>query len=192
MPLTLIFGSMFSGKSSRLITELNTDAGHGFNTAYIKSHEDTREFLTHCDKIVLSPKVNRYVTVSLETIIFNGLTIANAKKWVIGIDEAQFFENLDKVIFWSDMGCNVFVAGLVAKFDRSAFGSMNKLMSFATDFIHLKASCQRCLKELDCKVPAVYTVKKWEVKVDERGVSIGGGDKYAPSCDRCYIKGNEY
>jgi thymidine kinase len=188
MSLTLITGVMGAGKSSYLISVLNNEARSNFNVIYINSSTDSREFLTHCRTKFLSDNIQKYHTSDLASLSFpNFPPKGDAGTWVIGIDEAQFFHSLDKVVEWKDLGINVYVAGLVAKSDRSPFGHMASLLPHVTEPVHCKARCQRCLETKRKRVDAEHTYKKPEVKVNSEGVAVGGVESYFPVCNECYL-----
>lgn len=193
MSLTLIFGCMFGGKSSELTSLLNNDVALGLNVVYVTHSNDNRPYLTHCQTKKLHSKITTFHTHSLSDVVIPGLTPENARSHVIGVDEAQFFDvgMVDAIVAWKDMGCAVYVAGLVGKFDRTSFGYMHLLMQHGDDFIHKTSSCRVCIKEGKGKVKAIHTAKKPNVQVNEKGEAVGGDESYFPVCNTCYLSLNK-
>lgn len=100
---------------------------------------------------------------------------------VIGIDEAQFFdESLAEVCnLLADRGVRVIVAGLDMDFLGNPFGPMPALLSVAEYITKVHAICTRCGSL------ANYSFRKSE---DHRVVLLGEKDKYEPLCRECFNK----
>ena len=100
---------------------------------------------------------------------------------VVGIDEAQFFdESLVEVCReLADMGKRVIVAGLDMDFQGKPFGPMPALMAIAEDVTKVHAICVRCgnLAHVSHRI----------VKNEER-VLLGEQAEYEPLCRACYLR----
>ncbi|XP_057754251.1 thymidine kinase b [Arachis stenosperma] len=101
---------------------------------------------------------------------------------VIGIDEAQFFEDLyDFCREAADHdGKTVIVAGLDGNYLRRSFGSVLDIIPLADTVTKLTALCEICGKR------AFFTLRKTQEKQVEL---IGGGDVYMPVCRHHYVNG---
>ncbi|KAM1456326.1 hypothetical protein FF1_005331 [Malus domestica] len=101
---------------------------------------------------------------------------------VIGIDEAQFFEDLYD--FCSEAadrdGKKVIVAGLDGDYLRRKFGSVLDIVPLADSVTKLTARCELCGKR------AFFTLRKTEEMQTEL---IGGADVYMPVCRQHYVAG---
>ncbi|KAM1766456.1 hypothetical protein ACFX11_005470 [Malus domestica] len=101
---------------------------------------------------------------------------------VIGIDEAQFFEDLYD--FCSEVadrdGKKVIVAGLDGDDLRRKFGSVLDIIPLADSVTKLTARCELCGKR------AFFTLRKTEEMQTEL---IGGADVYMPVCRQHYVAG---
>ncbi|KAM1540770.1 hypothetical protein ACFX10_005405 [Malus domestica] len=101
---------------------------------------------------------------------------------VIGIDEAQFFEDLYD--FCSEAadrdGKKVIVAGLDGDDLRRKFGSVLDIIPLADSVTKLTARCELCGKR------AFFTLRKTEEMQTEL---IGGADVYMPVCRQHYVAG---
>ena len=99
---------------------------------------------------------------------------------VVGIDEAQFFdESLVEVCReLADMGKRVIVAGLDMDFQGKPFGPMPALMAIAEDVTKVHAICVRCgnLAHVSHRI----------VKNEEQ-VLLGEQAEYEPLCRACYL-----
>ncbi|KAK9993276.1 hypothetical protein SO802_022979 [Lithocarpus litseifolius] len=101
---------------------------------------------------------------------------------VIGIDEAQFFEDLyDFCREAADHdGKRVIVAGLDGNYLRRSFGSVLDIIPLADSVTKLAARCELCSKR------AFFTLRKTEETQTEL---IGGADVYMPVCRQHYVSG---
>ncbi|KAM2800595.1 hypothetical protein COP1_005300 [Malus domestica] len=101
---------------------------------------------------------------------------------VIGIDEAQFFEDLYD--FCSEAadrdGKKVIVAGLDGDYLRRKFGSVLDIIPLADSVTKLTARCELCGKR------AFFTLRKTEETHTEL---IGGAEVYMPVCRQHYVAG---
>lgn len=100
--LEIIFGPMFSGKSTRLRYLLTRDSDVGMNCLYITHSDDVRglDQKTIRDKVStthhssagsLSDKITQVAVSNLKNINIDEFN-------VIGIDEGQFFDDLEKMV----------------------------------------------------------------------------------------------
>jgi thymidine kinase len=98
---------------------------------------------------------------------------------VVGIDEAQFFDNsiIEVCNKLADNGIRVVVAGLDMDFMRNPFGPMPGLLSIAEFVTKVHAICMKCGNL------AQYSFRKSE---EEQVVVLGEKDKYEPLCRNCY------
>jgi len=133
--ITLIYGSMKSGKTSRLIAEGGKDAV--FFTPSLKEYYDNYKILTSRDGSVVA---GFQIPYNNPTDI---LTWAPAARAVLCIDEAQFFTpDLLSILERLRERCvTVFLAGLDTDFRGRPFGIMPTLKAEANTTIRLYARC---------------------------------------------------
>ncbi|XP_075080714.1 uncharacterized protein LOC107807865 [Nicotiana tabacum] len=107
---------------------------------------------------------------------------AYSKLEVIGIDEAQFFEDLyDFCTEAADHdGKIVIVAGLDGDYLRRSFGSVLDIIPIADTVTKLTSRCELCGKR------ASFTLRKTE---ETRTELIAGADVYMPVCRKHYVSG---
>lgn len=170
--IQVIFGPMFSGKTTELIRRLKRYQIANHQCLIIKYAHDTRYtsngLATH-DRQTLS---------AVSTTELSSLKNEAEAYSVIGIDEGQFFP--DTVTFSEEMankGKIVIVAALDGTYQRKGFGDILQLVPLAESVIKLTAVCMLCFEE------ASYTKRignETELEV------IGGTDKYMAVCRNCY------
>ncbi|XP_065879710.1 thymidine kinase a-like [Euphorbia lathyris] len=178
----VIIGPMFAGKTTTLLRRMQSESEDGRNVAIIKSSKDTRYCL---DSIVTHDGV-KLPCVPLSKLSSFRQTIGNdayEELDVIGIDEAQFFEDLyDFCQEAADHdGKSVVVAGLDGDYLRRSFGCVLDIIPLADSVTKLTARCEFCGKR------AFFTLRKTEESQVEL---IGGADVYMPVCRQHYVSGH--
>ncbi|CAL9768716.1 unnamed protein product [Musa acuminata subsp. burmannicoides] len=177
----VIVGPMFAGKTTTLLRRIQAERNNGRTVAIIKSDKDTRYGV---DAIVTHDGTRMPCMALPALSMFRERLGAEAydKLDVIGIDEAQFFEDL------YDFCCNaadrdrktVIVAGLDGDYLRRRFGSVLDIIPLANSVTKLTARCELCGGR------AFFTLRKTKEKQTEL---IGGADVYMPVCRQHYIDG---
>lgn len=177
----VIVGPMFAGKTTTLLRRIKSESSNGRSVAIIKSNKDTRyglhSIVTHDgDKFPCWPLAD------LSSFRQEFGSDAYEKLDVIGIDEAQFFDDLyDFCRNAADYdGKIVIVAGLDGDYLRRRFGSVLDIIPLADSVTKLTARCEICGKR------AFFTLRKTEEMQTEL---IGGADKYMPVCRNHYVGG---
>ncbi|GFY97718.1 thymidine kinase [Actinidia rufa] len=101
---------------------------------------------------------------------------------VIGIDEAQFFDDLYDFCCEAAEhdGKTIIVAGLDGDYLRRSFGSVLDIIPLADTITKLTARCEICGKR------AFFTLRKTD---ETRTELIGGSDVYMPVCRQHYVNG---
>lgn len=187
--LRIIFGPMFSGKSSKLIHLLTTAADVGFEALYIDHILDNR-ITESGDNIVTTHSSNfKQLSHKIKSIKTDNLSKINISKYqFIGIDEGQFFKNINKIVrdWVLFKNKNVIIASLDGDSDMETFGQVHQLISLceAEQIEKLYALCTPCLPK---QVKASYTVKKYHDHKKNK-VDVGGSDKYMAVCLKCFKK----
>ncbi len=172
--IEVIAGPMFSGKSEELIRRLRRAAIARLRLQVFKPAVDTRysetEVVSHSQWRIPSQLVDR-AEVVLERL--------DPRTEVVGIDEAQFFDQaLPRVCSrLADLGKRVVVAGLDMDFRGVPFGPMPELLAIAEQVQKIAAICARC------GAPAAYTQRL--VAAAEQ-VVVGAAGVYEARCRRCH------
>lgn len=176
--LELIFGPMFSGKTTELIRRLRRYHAAEKRCLTIKFYLDKR----YGDESEISTHDQQKMTAaaSVRTLFELDYEKLKDKYEVFGIDEGQFFPDI--VPFCQKAladGKIIIVAALDGTFERKPFGSVNQLLPLATKFEKLNAIC------FHCKLDAPFTRRIGEEKEIQL---IGGKEKYIASCANCFEK----
>ena len=103
---------------------------------------------------------------------------------VVGIDEAQFFDDdlLSVCKVLASNGTRVVVAGLDTDYRGHPFGPMPNIMCEADYLDKLRAICVKCGN------PATYTPRRTK---DSEQILIGETDIYEARCRNCFEPPNE-
>ena len=171
--LQVITGCMFAGKSTELIRRLES---HNENFLLVKPKLDNRDkgdiIVTHSGIKIKAKRVRDL------SDIFD--TIAGVK--VLGIDEAQFFDNkiLDDLMYLRKCNIKIILAGLEKDYLDNFFGSMKEIIKISDSVTRLKASCTRCTNS------ATHSYRK--TKGSNNQFLIGDKNSYEALCAECYHK----
>ena len=175
--IEVICGSMFSGKTEELIRRLRRAQIANLRVGIFKPQSDHRfhpeNIVSHDENILHSKPVT-----SANNILD---LVSNVD--VVGIDEAQFFDEELPVVCetLALQGTRVIVAGLDMDFLRKPFGQMPVLLSMAEYITKLHAICMQCGNI------ANYSYRKTG---NAALFLIGDKDLYEPRCRLCYEKGD--
>lgn len=177
--IEVICGSMFSGKTEELIRRLKRSQIANFKVEIFKPRTDKRydeiQIVSHDRKSIPSTPVEW----SSEILIFA------AEADVIGIDEAQFFDDAlpDVCNQLANQGKRVIVAGLDMDYKGQPFGPMPVLLSIAEFVTKVHAIC------VECGDLAHYSFRKVPSK---ELVLLGETESYIPLCRNCYLKKSQH
>lgn len=171
--IEVICGSMFSGKTEELIRRLRRSEIAKLKVEIFKPKSDIR----YDEDAVVSHNSNAIPSIPVDhssTILLYG-----SDSQVIGIDEAQFFDDeLPEVCTkLANKGIRVIIAGLDMDFSGKPFGPMPALMAIAEEVTKVQAVCVKCGKN------ALYSYRL--VENDNRFL-LGEKESYEPRCRGCY------
>jgi len=173
--IEVICGSMFSGKTEELIRRLKRARIARQKVEIFKPGIDTRydeqNVVSHDENYIPSTPVQSASQILLMTNDVN----------VVGIDEAQFFDNELPTVCntLASNGIRVIVAGLDMDYLGNPFGPMPALMAIAEDVTKVHAICMQC-GDL-----AQYTYRMIK---DDHLVVLGEAESYEPLCRKCYLE----
>ena len=173
----VITGSMFSGKSEELIRRLRRAIIAKQRVQVFKPALDDRytaaQVVSHSRWRLEAERVHKASEI-LEKV--------DPRTEVVGIDEAQFFDDELVTIcgHMADLGKRVIVAGLDMDFRGEPFGPMPKLLAVAEEVEKVHAICARC------GAPASYTQRLTQA---QEQVVVGAAETYEARCRRCFDPG---
>lgn len=175
--IEVICGSMFSGKTEELIRRLKRAKIANQKVEIFKPKKDIR----YDEQQVVSHDANSInsIPVVSSSEIFQYVNEVN----VIGIDEAQFFD--EKLIEVCQKlavgGKRVIIAGLDMDFKGRPFGPMPGLLATAEYITKVHAICPHC---------GNLATHSYRLSQEQDQVLLGEKDKYEPRCRVCYEMGN--
>ncbi|MDY3338177.1 thymidine kinase [Riemerella anatipestifer] len=137
--MEVICGSMFSGKTEELIRRLRRAEMAGLNVEIFKPKLDTR----YSEEDVVSHNRNKIRSTAVDTP--NEILLLGSNCDVVGIDEAQFFDQgiVEVANQLANNGVRVVIAGLDMDFKGRPFGPMPYLMATAEYVTKVHAICKR-------------------------------------------------
>lgn len=190
--LTVICGSMCSGKSEELIKQVGRFILAGFDVQAFKPAIDDRKLLTlEQDPLTYIPsRSGSWIEcTAVKTVDEMKEIIKKQTAQVIAIDEIHFFtpEKDSLILFIRSLvesGKKVIVSGLELDFRSEAFGPMPELLAFADNVIKLKAICNICGDDTFCISQRLIDGKPAHYNDP---LIIVGSSQYEPRCRKCYI-----
>ena len=171
--IEVVCGSMFSGKTEELIRRLKRAEFAKLKVEIFKPSIDTRydenDVVSHQGTSIRSTPVPASENI---------LLLANDVD-VIGIDEAQFFDEQLPMVCekLANSGIRVIVAGLDMDFAGNPFGPIPALLAKAEYVTKVHAIC------MNCGDLAQFSHRK---TAEEKLVLLGEVDEYEPLCRKCY------
>jgi thymidine kinase len=175
--IEVICGSMFSGKTEELIRRLKRAKIADQSIEIFKPAKDTR----YSDKDVVSH--DAHTIASKPVMTSEEILDVSPDVLVIGIDEAQFFDEKLPLVCeeLAIRGHRVIVAGLDMDFRGRPFGPMPDLLAIAEYVTKLHAICHHCGNL------ATHTYRLTE---DSETVVLGEKNIYEARCRHCFNLGN--
>jgi len=166
---------MFSGKTEELIRRMKRAQFAKQRVEIFKPSIDVRysdeEVVTHEGASIPSTPVDSSQSI---------LLLAGDSQ-VVGIDEAQFFDEgiVDVCNQLASQGVRVIAAGLDLDYLGHPFGPMPRLLAIADDVLKVHAICLRC---------GALAYVSHRIVAGDRQVLLGETKEYEPLCRECYAK----
>lgn len=173
--IEVIAGSMFSGKSEELIRRLRRAKIARQKVQVFKPRIDVRY---HADYIVSHSEM-RHESNAVQSAAELLSRVADDTD-VVGIDEAQFFDNALVAVAneLASRGVRVILAGLDQDYLGNPFEPVPQLLAIAEYITKTHAICVRCGQ------PANYSQRIVE---NPNRVAVGAADMYEARCRRCFV-----
>lgn len=171
--IEVICGSMFSGKTEELIRRLKRARFANLKVEIFKPGVDTRynefDIVSHDENSIQSTPVT-----SSENILLLAHDVD-----VVGIDEAQFFDEqiVNVCNELAGKGVRVIVAGLDTDFRGVPFGPMPHLMAIAEYVTKVHAICVHC---------GNLANHSHRIVEGEKIFMLGEKEAYEPLCRTCF------
>ena len=175
--IEVITGCMFSGKTEELIRRIRRAQIARQKVGIFKPGIDNRyhesEVVSHDKKSILSVAIEHSSQLLDHKEDFE----------VIGIDEAQFFdEKLTEICEKLALsGIRIIVAGLDLDYRGVPFGPIPSLLATAEYVTKVHAICPHC---------GNLATHSYRLTTEQETILVGEKDKYEPRCRTCYSMGN--
>ena len=191
--LDLILGTMFSGKTTYLLSKISKMAEINYKILYINIEFDDRSdgiFSTH------NPFFDNHIDFIKKKSILKNVTMIKVNSLIelsineydiIIIDESHFFDDLIEFVnICLDLNKYVIVAGLIGDYRGKKFGKTLDLIPICSNIKRLHAYCSKCAENRINQI-AVYSKK---INKNKKINDIGGAEKYIPVCRHHYNNDN--
>lgn len=173
--IEVIAGCMFSGKTEELIRRLKRAKIARLRVEIFKpsleQRYDENNIVSHDSNAILSTPVPSS----------SNILLLSHQADVIGIDEAQFFD--DQLPFVCEtlaaQGTRVIIAGLDMDYLGKPFGPMPHLLAIADYITKVHAICMHC---------GDLATHSYRHAVDDSLILLGEKDSYIPLCRACYAR----
>jgi thymidine kinase len=196
--LEIILGSMYSGKTSRLVeiykqcefcnisvAVINHSIDNRYDEELLSTHDQIKIPCIKTERLMdlwLDPKIN-----ILEDNISDILRIKEkfqiSRSEVILINEGQFFPDLKEFVdYLLKNEKKIYICGLDGDFERKKFGQILDLIPLCDKVTKLTSLCSLC-KDGTAGIFSMRLTKETEQ-------TVVGSDNYIPVCRKCYENRN--
>ncbi|MEF9931847.1 MAG: thymidine kinase [Bacteroidales bacterium] len=173
--IEVICGSMFSGKTEELIRRLKRAKFANQKVEIFKPTIDIR----YSKEEVISHDANAIQSTPVENA--SSILLLTSDVDVVGIDEAQFFDDgiIEVCQELANRGVRVICAGLDMDYLGNPFGPMPSLMAVAEYVTKVHAICVKC---------GNLAHHSHRLTASDKLVMLGEKDSYEPICRHCFNK----
>ena len=171
--IEVICGPMFSGKTEELIRRLiRAQIAKQVVTIFKPSLDDR-----YSEDYIVSHNKRKIKSIAIKNI--KDIHKYSKDSDVVGIDEAQFFDNtiIDICKKLAKKGKRIVIAGLEKDYQAVPFGPMPQLLVDAEYVTKVNAICMQCGN------PANFSQR---ITDEKKQVVIGEIDKYEARCRKCF------
>ena len=184
--LELFIGSMYSGKTSKLletykqckfcnipVTIINHVIDNRYHNTMVSTHDQIMAPCLQASELNDLWRYNGYENKDL--CAHNAVRDSN----VILINEGQFFPDLyDAVVDMLKYNKKVYICGLDGDFERKKFGQILDLIPMCDKVTKLTSLCSQCKDG----TPGIFSMRL----TNETAQTVVGSDNYIPVCRKCY------
>lgn len=172
--IEVVCGSMFSGKTEELLRRIKRAQIARLKVQVFKPVIDNRYSVDHVQSHDANKVISRPVEKARDI-----LKLVDDNTRVVGIDEAQFFDDdiVEVAQKLAYRGMRVICAGLDMDFRGQPFGSIPKLLAVAEEVTKLAAVC------VVCGGPATRS-QRIAGHLDQ--IAVGAKDLYEARCRFCH------
>ena len=195
--LEIILGSMYSGKSTRLVeiykqcqfcnisvAVINHSIDNRYDDMLLSTHDKIKIPCIKTDKLM--DIYEEDINIELPLDKFMSINRLNDKfkintSEVILINEGQFFSDLHEFVNkLLDKGKKIYVCGLDGDFERKKFGQMLEIIPLCDKIYKLTSLCSLCKNGNK----GIFSMRL----TNEKEQTVVGSENYIPVCRECYKK----
>jgi thymidine kinase len=193
--LEIILGSMYSGKTSRLVEiykqcefcnikvmVINHSIDNRYDNELMSTHDHIKIPCIKTEKLLdlwTEDDIDLKNNIELVPRIKDKLSVIRSD--VILINEGQFFEDLEEFVKkLLENRKKIYVCGLDGDFERKKFGKILDLIPLCDKVTKLTSLCSLCKNG----TPGIFSKRI----TCEKEQMIVGSDNYIPVCRNCYEK----
>ena len=180
--LEIILGSMYAGKTSRLIEIYKQYLFCNLKVLVINHSIDTRYNTNNLDEnnILLSTHDQMKIPcIQIDILQTQQQYIIDNNIEIILINEGQFFKDLYDFINWGlSYNLKIYVCGLDGDFERNKFGQILDIIPLCDKVYKLTSLCAICKNG----TPGIFSKRI----TNELEQTVIGSDNYLPVCRKCY------
>lgn len=194
--LEVILGSMYSGKSTRLVeiykqckfcnisvTVINHTIDNRYDDELLSTHDKVKIPCIKTERLtdIWSDSIN--IEENLNNIHRGQDKLKLSMSNVILINEGQFFEDLYNVVIQMlQRNKKVYVCGLDGDFERKKFGSILDIIPHCDKVTKLTSLCSLCKDG----TRGIFSMRL----TNETEQTVVGSENYIPVCRKCYSNKN--
>ena len=191
--LEIILGSMYSGKTSRLVevykqcnfcnipvAVINHSIDDRYDEELLSTHDQIKIPCIKTEKLfdIWADHIKLEENIEKTSRVGDKFKVASSR--VILINEGQFFPDLFE--FVNELlkaEKKVYVCGLDGDFERKKFGTILDLIPLCDKVSKLSSLCSLCKDG----TPGIFSMRLTK----EKSQTLVGSDNYIPVCRKCYI-----
>ena len=188
--LELFIGSMYSGKTSKLletykqckfcnipVTIINHVIDNRYHNTMVSTHDQLMAPCLQASELNDIWTDNGYKKSGEKKDLWAHNAVRDSE--VILINEGQFFPDLYDVVV-DMLNCNkkIYICGLDGDFERKKFGQILDLIPLCDKVTKLTSLCSQCKNG----TPGIFSMRL----TNETAQTVVGSDNYIPVCRKCY------
>ena len=188
--LELFIGSMYSGKTSKLletykqckfcnipVTIINHVIDNRYHNTMVSTHDQLMAPCLQASELNDIWTDNGFKKTCEKKDLWAHGAVRDSE--VILINEGQFFPDLYDVVV-DMLKCNkkIYICGLDGDFERKKFGQILDLIPLCDKVTKLTSLCSQCKNG----TPGIFSMRL----TNETAQTVVGSDNYIPVCRKCY------
>lgn len=194
--LEIILGSMYSGKTSRLVeiykqcnfcnipvAVINHSIDNRYDDILLSTHDQVKIPCIKTEKLMDLWVDNINLEENVDNIPRVNDKFKIGMSSVILINEGQFFSDLEEFVkILLNYNKKIYICGLDGDFERKKFGTILDLIPLCDKVTKLTSLCSLCKNG----TPGIFSMRL----TNEKEQTVIGAENYIPVCRSCYKQKN--